>query len=38
MASFLKKGNKVMLVSYSQGNFFANIAYAGLEDEYKEVS
>jgi uncharacterized protein YfaP (DUF2135 family) len=34
--NLLRQGNKVMLVSHSQGNFFGNIAYAGLEDEYKE--
>ena len=32
----LKQGNKVMLVPHSQGNFFGNIAYVGLDEEYKE--
>ncbi len=34
--NLLRRGNKVMLVPHSQGNFFGNIAYVGLEEKYKE--
>lgn len=33
---FLSEGNKVVVVAHSQGNLFANIAYLGLDAQYKE--
>ena len=33
---FLSEGNKVVIVSHSQGNLFANIAYLGVDSQYSE--
>ena len=32
--SYLDEGNRIVLVSHSQGNFYANLAYAQLQSEF----